>query len=211
MQDRANAKPLMTSDDIASDFDTLSTGSASALDDEDSIESVTADVTGSNSANDNSNGSSSEQSSINNTNTSSVGVTAEKNISASNKKTKTKKKSKSRRSTNGKTIDVGIDSSIARLQQMKSREIAAQKEMKSSEICEMKRHHLVMEEVETKRQKSEGEVNKWRSKQEQLTYMSSLEAKFEDLKTKGWNDKRILRVYPDLSPFMDDKSMDEDE
>jgi hypothetical protein len=35
-----------------------------------------------------------------------------------------------------------------------------------------------MEEVETKRQKSDEEVLKWKSKQEQLTYMSSLEAKF---------------------------------
>jgi len=67
------------------------------------------------------------------------------------------------------------------------------------------------QEVETKRQKTDGEVSKWKSKQEQLTYMSSLEAKFEELKTKGWNDKRILRVYPDLSPFLDDKSTDEDE
>jgi len=105
---------------------------------------------------------------------------------------------------------------------MKRKEIAAQKEMKSREIYELKRHHLVMEEVETKRHlvmeevetkrhKSDGEVTKWKSKQEQLTYMSSLEAKFEELKTKGWNDKRILRVYPDLTPFMDDKSTDEDE
>jgi hypothetical protein len=47
---------------------------------------------------------------------------------------------------------------------LKSREIAAQKEMKSSEICEMKRseigemkrHHLVLDKVQTKRQKSEG-------------------------------------------------------
>jgi hypothetical protein len=41
--------------------------------------------------------------------------------------------------------------------------------------------------------------------------MSSLEAKFEELKAKGWNDKRILRVYPDLSSFIDDTSTDEDE
>jgi hypothetical protein len=94
---------------------------------------------------------------------------------------------------------------------MKRKEIAAQKVMKSREIYELKCHHLVMEEVETKRQKTDGEVSKWKSKQEQLTYMSSLEAKFEELKAKGWNDKRVLRVYPDLSPFMDDKSTDEDE
>jgi hypothetical protein len=50
-----------------------------------------------------------------------------------------------------------------------------------------------------------------KSKQEQLTYMSSLEAKFEELKNKGWNDKRILKVYPDLAPFMDDESIDEDD
>ena len=217
MQDRANAKPMMTSDDIANDFDTLSASSIE-LDDEDSIGSVAADATGSNSVNDNIDGSSSEQSSNNNANTSASGVTTEKNISASNKKTKTKKKSMSRRSTNGKKTDLGIDSSVARLQEMKRTEIAAQKEMKSREIYELKRHHLVMEEVETKRQevetkrqKSDEEVTKWKSKQEQLTYMSSLEAKFEVLKAKGWNDKRILRVYPDLSPFLDDKSTDEDE
>jgi hypothetical protein len=68
-----------------------------------------------------------------------------------------------------------------------------------------------MEDVETKRQKSELEITKWKSKQEELTYMSLLEAKFEELKNKGWSDKRILRVYPDLAPFMYDESMDEDD
>jgi uncharacterized protein (DUF433 family) len=38
-----------------------------------------------------------------------------------------------------------------------------------------------------------------------------LEAKFEEFKNKGWNDKRILKVYPDLAPFMDDESIDEDD
>jgi len=84
--------------------------------------------------------------------------------------------------------------------------------MKSSEISEMRRHHLVMEEVETKRQKSEGEVTKWKSKREELIYMSSLEEKFEELKRKRWSDKRILRVYPDLAPFVmvDDESTNDD-
>jgi hypothetical protein len=107
-------------------------------------------------------------------------------------------------------MKLGIDSPVAHLQKMKSKEIAAQKEMKKSEICKMKHHHLVMEEVETKRQKSEGEVTKWKSKQEHLAYMSSLELKFDELKNKGWNDKRILRVYPDLAPFMDNGSTDEE-
>ena len=66
----------------------------------------------------------------------------------------------SHRAANGKKMNVEFDSSVAHLQKMKSKEIAAQKEMKSSELCEMKHHHLIMEEVETKHQKSEGEVTK---------------------------------------------------
>jgi hypothetical protein len=37
---------------------------------------------------------------------------------------------------------------------MKSQEILAQKEKKSSELSKMKWHHLVIEDVETKHQKS---------------------------------------------------------
>jgi hypothetical protein len=97
---------------------------------------------------------------------------------------------------------------------MKSQEILDQKEKKSSELSKMKWHHLViLEDVETKHQKSEQvEVTKWKSKQEQLNYMSLLEAKFDELKNKGWSNKQILRVYPDLALlFMDDKSKDEGE
>ena len=89
MKDHANAKPKMTSDDIASDLDTLSPGSSDLNDEDSSAESIT-DVTGS------SNGSSNEWSSYNNRNTFSSGRSVtEKSNSASNKKTNKTKKSRS--------------------------------------------------------------------------------------------------------------------
>jgi len=180
MKSRAGAKAMATTEEIENDTDTLSMASSENA----SIESIPDDTGSDDAAKDTAD----DGGVLGDT----VGVAARMNKS-SRKKDKSTKKSKSVVRAKGQ-VDIGIESSVASLQRMKDKE-----------ITEMKRHNLAMEEIESKRQKSSDGVDKWKSKQEQLAYMSSLESKFESLKDKGWSDDKILKVYPDMKPFIDDE------
>jgi hypothetical protein len=108
-----------------------------------------------------------------------------------------KKKDPKKNKKSGK-FNFGIDSSVKHLQKIKLKDIE-----------EKKRHNFEMENIEAKRQKSEHEATKWKLKQDELAYMSSLVDQYDSLKGKRWNKEKILKIFPTMAPLVEaDNSSD---
>jgi hypothetical protein len=102
-----------------------------------------------------------------------------------------KKKDPKKNKKSGK-FNFGIDSSVKHLQKIKLKDIE-----------EKKHHNFEMENIEAKCQKSEHEATKWKCKQDELAYMSSLVDQYDSLKGKRWKKEKILKIFPSMAPLVE--------
>jgi hypothetical protein len=199
IQDRASAKALLTSDDIADDTGTISSSSSEdnsfdSTDDDDDCEGgddgTLDDHAKGNEAGSVGGDAGTSNDSILDSDDDTEGGSNVVPMAASKKKEPKKKPAKKTRKPVKKTrmkgkVDIGMESSVVRLENMKRQEIK-----------ETKRHNKRMEKIEADRQE-------WKMKHEKLEYLSALHEKYEDVVSKGWPKEKIVKFFPDMEQFID--------
>jgi hypothetical protein len=125
-------------------------------------------------------------------------LSASKSVESKMSAQKTCKKKDPKKNKKSGKFNFGINSSVKHLQKIKLKDIE-----------EKKCHNFEMENIEAKCQKSEHEATKWKRKQDELTYMSSLVDQYDSLKGKRWNKEKILKIFPSMAPLVEaDNSSD---